>query len=377
MQGGRLVSLAGIVPALSNVTAKFFRRLSKLPGRTAKRLADIEQLARVSVFVRVTLIERPRTRARKLSRRVTRRVASVWQMIRRSPAGIVASYYAHDWLLSNRRSRSLYRASPPALDDVQRGIVEQLTARGMAVVPFETLFTDDGLWQQMSADADRFRAGAEVSLAHVGAPWGTKAKRHLWRRYSWDTELALEDRWLGLGASCRMLDIVNSYLELCAKLIYVDQWYTPTISREAERTSSQNWHRDFTDRHLVKVFIYLTDVDEGGGPFEYVPESAVRGRYSRLWPWRPLGQMYPPAEEFQRQVPSSAVATITGRAGTVIFCDTSGFHRGGFATEHSRMMAVFNYASPACLRSLATRNFHVFGSNLPGDLPKVVRFALS
>jgi hypothetical protein len=40
------------------------------------------------------------------------------------------------------------------------------------------------------------------------------------------------------------------------------------------------------------------------------------------------------------------------------------------------MMAVFNYASPACLHSLAARNFHIAPSELRRDLPPAVRFTL-
>jgi ectoine hydroxylase-related dioxygenase (phytanoyl-CoA dioxygenase family) len=67
------------------------------------------------------------------------------------------------------------------------------------------------------------------------------------------------------------------------------------------------WHRDYNDQHLVKVFVYLVDVDEGTGPFEYVPGSARGGRYADIWPWQPAGDTYPAAEEFEQRVPASAV----------------------------------------------------------------------
>ena len=54
----------------------------------------------------------------------------------------------------------------------------------------------------------------------------------------------------------RLLDIANAYLGMWAKLEYVDVWYTPPVE-DAERRSSQRWHRDFNDRHLLKAFLYL------------------------------------------------------------------------------------------------------------------------
>ena len=59
----------------------------------------------------------------------------------------------------------------------------------------------------------------------------------------------------------------------------------------------------------------------------------------------------------------------------MIFCDTSGFHRGGHVTERARKLWVFHYVSPAALRSLVDRNFAVQPADLTG-LDAVQRFAI-
>jgi hypothetical protein len=59
----------------------------------------------------------------------------------------------------------------------------------------------------------------------------------------------------------------------------------------------------------------------------------------------------------------------------MIFCNTSGFHRGGFATEKPRSLFVCNYCSPAGLEALVDRNFDLSGS--VGEFPEVARFALT
>jgi hypothetical protein len=42
----------------------------------------------------------------------------------------------------------------------------------------------------------------------------------------------------------------------------------------------------------------------------------------------------------------------------MLFCNTSGFHRGGYATgSRPRVMAVYNYSTPASLAALTLRNF--------------------
>ena len=97
----------------------------------------------------------------------------------------------------------------------------------------------------------------------------------------------------------------------------------------AERISSQRWHRDYNDKHLLKVFLYLVDVDETMGPFQFVAGSQPGGPYDDAWGWQPLGQNYPTEKELESRIPASAVQTFTGPAGTLLFCNTAGFHRGG------------------------------------------------
>jgi hypothetical protein len=60
----------------------------------------------------------------------------------------------------------------------------------------------------------------------------------------------------------------------------------------------------------------------------------------------------------------------------MIFCNTSGFHRGGHVTEKPRALWVFHYASPGALHSLVERNFDVGRAGVTG-LPEVERFALT
>jgi ectoine hydroxylase-related dioxygenase (phytanoyl-CoA dioxygenase family) len=173
-----------------------------------------------------------------------------------------------------------------------------------------------------------------------------------------------------------MLDIVNTYLGMWSKLTHADQWYSPPLGSGADRVGSMRWHRDYNDRFLVKVFVHLCDVDEATGPLEYVPGSTLRGPYAEEWPWRPLSELYPSQAEFERRIPASAARTLTGPEGSMIFCNTSGFHRGGHVTEKPRALWVFHYASPGALHSLVERNFDVGRAGVTG-LPEVERFALT
>jgi len=293
--------------------------------------------------------------------------------------GVVATYAVHDRLLANRASRRRYAGRAPALDEVQRGVLDRLHEEGYASLPFSELVPEPAVWEELEANAGAFVVDTEAGLAREREGGGSELRRRagkefLVRKYSWGVELGLDDPWLRLGINPRLLDVANAYLEMWSKLEYVDVWYTSPAGDE-DRRSSQRWHRDFNDRHLLKAFVYLVDVDEQTGPFEYVPRSAPGGELEQLWPWRPLGENYPPEDEFANRIDGRSV-TFTAPKGTIIFCNTAGFHRGGFATGNARVLATLTWDSPASLKALSERNYVFVPRNgVALDAPQ--RFALS
>jgi hypothetical protein len=289
--------------------------------------------------------------------------------------GIRATYELHDRVLSNRQSRRRFAHDRPPLDAVQQRIVSELQAEGYSLLSFSELFADDQ-WAALEAQSTTFANETEAGLAGGGEGLRVRpGKEFVVRLHSYSASLGLEDPWFSICASRRMLDIANTYLGLWSKLEYVDMWDSVPQPEEADRVASQRWHRDFNDKHLVKAFVYLVDVDEGTGPFQYVPGSAPGGRYADAWPWRPLGENYPPEDALEQRIPPEAVRVFTGPRGTLLFCNTAGFHRGGFATAHPRVLATVTYSSPASLASLTERSFSFTGALESLDAP--TRFALS
>ena len=293
--------------------------------------------------------------------------------------GVVATYELHDHVLGNRAARRRYTDQTPALDETQQDIVDRLRAEGYAVVPLTELLPDPQAWPDLEAEAQRFVTETETELTREQEGGGSALRRRegkefVIRKYAYEVQLGLDDPWLRLGLEKRMLDIANTYLGMWSKLEYVDVWYTPPV-KDGDRRSSQRWHRDFNDRHLLKAFLYLTDVDAKAGPFEYVPRSAPGSELDHLWPWRPLGENYPPEEELDAKVEGRSVK-FTAPRGTLIFCNTSGFHRGGFAVGKPRVLATVTYSSPASLAALTERNFSLRSEGANG-LDPAQRYALS
>jgi len=127
----------------------------------------------------------------------------------------------------------------------------------------------------------------------------------------------------------------------------------------------------------VKVFLYLRDVDAATGPFEYVPGSQPGGRYTGIHPWAPMGVGRISEEELGKHVPAEQVKTFTAPKGTMIFCNTSGLHRGGFAEAKPRVLAAVTYCSPASLASLTRRNYTLSPGSDTRPLDPAVRYALN
>ena len=107
---------------------------------------------------------------------------------------------------------------------------------------------------------------------------------------------------------------------------------------------SQLWHRDPEDVRQIKVFIYLTDVDEQNGPFCYIPRSQPFGSKASIDPECSNPKRITDAE-MSRAIPQSAWVSCTGPAGTMILADTVGFHRGGRVMTGTRVLINLTYTS--------------------------------
>jgi hypothetical protein len=278
---------------------------------------------------------------------------------------VAATFRLHDLLLSNRRSRSLYANHRRRLTEVQRRVVDEVAASGYSLLTFDQLFSDQH-WGSLQAQAAEFAEQAERNLERLRQRTG---KSFLVRKYDYGQQnvLDLADAWLSVGLSPMLLGIANASLGMWSKLEYLDLWYSIPVASDAERKASQAWHRDFEDSHLLKVFLYLRDVDERTGPFEFVAGSQIGGPLEHIEPWQPTGiavsERGSTLQELDKrvaaEVPKENLRTFTGPQGTMIFCDTTGLHRGGFAEYHPRLLATLAYTSPASLAALTKRNFAI------------------
>ncbi len=73
-----------------------------------------------------------------------------------------------------------------------------------------------------------------------------------------------------LALSAPMLNIASEYFGFVPKLHNAGFILTHVVPEGTEPTHSQRWHRDPEDKKILKVFVSLSDIDEGAGPLNYV-----------------------------------------------------------------------------------------------------------
>ena len=112
--------------------------------------------------------------------------------------------------------------------------------------------------------------------------------------------------------------------------------------------SGGGWHKDTAKTRQFKAIVYLNDVNEFNGPFQYCTGShrlshALRGILQH-------GHRHQ-QDRFEGPVNAEALAaheeirTVVGQRGTLVLTDTSGIHRGKPIEEGTRY-ALTNYYWP-------------------------------
>ncbi len=142
-----------------------------------------------------------------------------------------------------------------------------------------------------------------------------------------------------LGLQNRLLDIAENYVGLPPAYDGVTINYTVADGREV---STRKWHRDWEDRRMLKVAIYLHDVDEDAGPFQMIKRHDTLQNDKDGFNY----ELADDATLLDRLGPSYAddIVSCCGKAGTVIFTDTARFfHRGKPATGRDRMAIFYSY----------------------------------
>ena len=217
------------------------------------------------------------------------------------------------------------------LDGVQQRILGELDEQGYSLLTFGELFPDPLHWRDVEAMRDRFIADTEADLAAGGEHVRVRVgKEFVVRMHSYGVDVGLDDPWFRACASRTMLDIANALPAQWSKLEYLDVWYSVPQPATGEQVSSQLWHRDYNDKHLLKAFLTSSTSTRTWARSSTSASPAAGTRTPG-----------PGARSTELPVGGGARATDPrlGRANVhrpgalLLFCNTAGFHRGGFSTS--------------------------------------------
>ena len=283
----------------------------------------------------------------------------------------------------NPASERQFRANPPALTEAQRRIADELSRTGIAVTSAEALGLPEEARRALAAMLDEFVASEHVraALSVDAESFSRRAPKgddYMLKRFPEGPVIPASSPLLRVGLSPMMLGVVNTYLHLWAELTYTDLWHTIPVDI-GRRIGSQRWHRDPEDRRMVKVYYYHAPVTEESGPLEYVRESHSSGRFGKLWSWHPTvlhTERYPKEQELERAVPREQRVLATGPAETIVFCDTSGLHRGGISHGAPRILATWTFVTPASIGVSARHRFTVHDDGALSSYSAAARAAL-
>ena len=263
-----------------------------------------------------------------------------------------------------RMTASLRKQCIKASQQVQSLLVRsRLAARRNAIVDeaIASLRTE-GVYvstveRLLGAAAPAYREAMADALALLQGGPGSAGVT--WRARGASTDLAPGDLLAHLpalylfGLSTTLLAIAEQYLRLPVA------YHGAVLRRslvDGNQVGPRLWHRDGEDRHVLRSVVYLNDVDEDGGPFEYVPRGTA-GATARV-----VAQGGQRSDaEMAALVPREFWKRCVGPAGTVVLADSAQvFHHESLQRRSERAVVMMGHASRLPMnRGLAESHFPV------------------
>ena len=155
---------------------------------------------------------------------------------------------------------------------------------------------------------------------------------------SLETDWCLKQRLTYLLASSTgVLNVVGRYLETVPILNLPDSWFSFPVD-DLKSGSAQNWHVDCDRVKWIKVFVYITDVENENGPHSFISTThknwRIKTNNSRFL-----------KESVAKKFESSEIQIFKAKRGTVIFEDTRGLHKGTPLSAGHRLILQLEFST--------------------------------
>jgi hypothetical protein len=270
--------------------------------------------------------------------KINRRLVRAMDHIASLPAQVVWRLFDLSFIENNllypryQHALKSHAAQSLDLDENDKNIVKELEQTGICITSLEAL--------GLPNTADFLKDAQSITLALRDNASLVGSDRH--EIHATRAQLLSHPAIFCWGLDERLLAIVERYLGLPVAYDGASCFLSPPNGKEV---GARAWHRDREDRRMVKIGIYLSDVDEDSGPFQCLPPDlnfkvgrSIQYRYQPILDHE-MRQLFPKAAVNER-------LSFPGRAGTVIFVDTArSFHRGKPPTYRPRAAVFFSYFS--------------------------------
>jgi hypothetical protein len=211
--------------------------------------------------------------------------------------------------------------------------VTSLTANGYLVIPDAS-----GLIPELISTArDKLARAESLQQSRNKAFFSQLLDDDDRRPHTVFTRFALSDKVLRTTAR---------YLGVAPFLESVELLYSKPI--EGPPAQSQQWHKDRTDRRIIKVFVYINDVTPRHGPLSLLPRSESARVPEFLF-------HYLTDEQMAKYADLSRVVALTGTAGTTILIDSQTSYHLGSRCQEPRLAYVAYFSSGFGYRPRETR----------------------
>jgi ectoine hydroxylase-related dioxygenase (phytanoyl-CoA dioxygenase family) len=254
-----------------------------------------------------------------------------------------------NWQLGLRKA--MYDREEKDLPLEFRSVLEEIRQNGIAIRRINDLFPAASL----DSIRNRFHDMREIYIRGVG-PRSVEERSKSTKKDSYldnltpNYILSLNDPITQIVINRNLGKMCRAYLKVPSRFVSLNVWNTlPAVHKE--KVGSQRWHRDYNDLRMIKIFVYQNDVTAENGPFTYIKKSHYDGSLGRIlyriYDSHKGMRRYPRDKELIPYVDffEENKVVCTGKAGTVIICDTFGFHSGGYVKLGTRELIMALFAS--------------------------------
>lgn len=230
--------------------------------------------------------------------------------------------------LNYQLARKRHFKNLPVISDYEQDLIDKLRTEGVAMTSLKALSIPS---------TELMLQSAKNLIPKI--PQSTSQNKNEYVVHATPQQILEHKELFTWGLEQRLINIVENYIGL--PVAYHGAYFRRDLVNPIQ-VKSRLWHIDPEDRKVLKVIIYLNDVDEKNGPFEYIPQVFSSKITSAL----KYSHGYIQDKTMEKVISPSYFKYCKGVAGTVILASTGGiFHRGKMPISSDRYTLFFDYTS--------------------------------